>query len=139
MSLQVIGEEQFGELDKLHSLYKQEIGEEAPTETELSNLHKAIQNKQITFFGFIKEGQLAGICSVSKTFSTFNYEAAGVFEDFYILPKYRHQGIARQLVRYAYEQSKIGSMTVGSADCDVKMYQALGFTIPLGNLLAFDC
>ena len=139
MSLQVIGEEQFGELDKLHSLYKQEIGECVPTEAELVNLHKAILDKQITFFGFVKEGQLVGICSVSKTFSTFNYEAAGVFEDFYILPEYRHQGIARQLVGYAYEQSKVGSMTVGCADCDVKMYQALGFTIPLGNLFAFDC
>jgi hypothetical protein len=29
-----------------------------------------------------------------------------------------------------------GDLTVGCADCDVKMYKSLGFSIPLGNLLA---
>jgi hypothetical protein len=27
---------------------------------------------------------------------------------------------------------------VGCADCDVEMYKALGFCIPLGNMLAYD-
>ena len=65
-------------------------------------------------------------------------QTGGVFEDFYIVPEYRHKGIARQLVRFAYQESGVGSLTVGCADCDVKMYLSLGFTIPLGNLLAFE-
>ena len=69
-------------------------------------------------------------------FSTFDYSASGVFEDFFILPEYRHRGIARKLVEYAYRESGVSSMTVGCADCDLEMYKALGFTIPLGNLLA---
>ncbi len=28
-------------------------------------------------------------------------------------------------------------MTVGCADCDLAMYKALGFTIPIGNMLAY--
>ena len=61
-----------------------------------------------------------------------------MFEDFYIRVDYRHRGIARQLVQFAYQESGVSSLTVGCADCDVPMYQALGFSIPLGNLLAFE-
>lgn len=81
---------------------------------------------------------LIGCCSVTVGFSTFDYAPSGVFEDFYIHPEYRHQGIARQLVQYAYKESGISSMTIGCADCDMPMYRALGFSIPLGNLLAFE-
>ena len=63
---------------------------------------------------------------------------SGVFEDFYIQPAYRHQGIARKLVSFAYEQSGVGSLTVGCADCDVAMYQSIGFKLRLGNMLAFS-
>ena len=63
---------------------------------------------------------------------------SGVFEDFYILPGYRHKGIARQLVLFARRESGVSSLTVCCADCDVPMYEALGFSVPLGNLLAFD-
>ena len=38
----------------------------------------------------------------------------------------------------AFAESGVGSLTVGCADCDVGMYQALGFSIPLGNMLAYD-
>ena len=65
------------------------------------------------------------------------YIFMGVFEDFYIQPEYRHKRIARKLVAYAYEQSGVESLTVGCADCDVQMYEAIGFGIPLGNMLAF--
>ena len=41
------------------------------------------------------------------------------------------------LVAYAFEQSEVSSLTVGCADCDVEMYQAIGFQIPLGNMLAY--
>jgi len=31
-----------------------------------------------------------------------------------------------------------GDLAVGCADCDVKIYKSLGFSIPLGNLLAYE-
>ena len=98
----------------------------------------AIQKGHITFFGAWDKEALIGCCSITVGFSTFDYSPSGVFEDFFIRPEYRHKGIARQLVRYAYQDSGIRSMTVGCADCDTQMYQALGFSIPLGTLLAFE-
>ncbi len=130
-----------GDLDGLkglHTGYKQEIGEEAPTDENFDSLSEAIQKGQILFYGCIDAGRLIACCSITPTYSTFHYQTGGVFEDFYIVPEYRHRGIARQLVRFAYQESGVGSLTVGCADCDMKMYQSLGFTIPLGNLLAFE-
>ena len=117
--------------------YKQEIGEDSPTDENIESLCTAISRGQIIFYGCIDEGRLIACCSITPTYSTFNYQIGGVFEDFYIIPEYRHKGIARQLVEFAYRESGVGSLTVGCADCDIKMYQSLGFTIPLGNLLAF--
>ena len=125
-------------LKALHFGYKQEIGEEAPTEENFDSLSEAIKKGQILFYGCADVGRLIACCSITPTYSTFNYQTGGVFEDFYIAPEYRHKGIARQLVRFAYQESGVGSLTVGCADCDINMYQALGFTIPLGNLLAFE-
>lgn len=42
----------------------------------------------------------------------------------------------QQLVAFAYENSKVSSHTVGCADCDLGLYQAIGLQIPLGNMLA---
>lgn len=126
------------ELKALHISYKQEIGEEAPTDDDLDSLSEAVENGQIIFYGCADEGRLIACCSVTPTYSTFNYQTGGVFEDFYIVPEYRHKGIARRLVRFAYRESSVGSLTVGCADCDIKMYQSLGFTAPLGNLFAFE-
>ncbi len=125
-------------LKVLHRGYKQEIGEEAPTDENFDSLSDAIKKEQIIFFGCMDKGRLIACCSITPTYSTFNYQTGGVFEDFYIAPEYRHKGIARQLVRFAYQESGVGSLTVGCADCDIKMYQSLGFTIPLGNLFAFE-
>lgn len=122
----------------LHMAYKAEIGEEAPTAAELNRLREAISRGDITFYGCETEGSLAGLCSVTRGFSTFNYQPSGVLEDFYILPAYRHRGLARGLVRFAREQSGVGSLTVGCADCDRAMYAAIGFSLPLGNLLAWE-
>ena len=126
------------ELKVLHIGYKQEIGEETPTDENFDSLAEAIKMGQIIFYGCADEGRLIACCSITPTYSTFNYQTGGVFEDFYIVPEYRHKGIAGRLVRYAYQESGVGSLTVGCADCDIKMYQSLGFTIPLGNLLAFE-
>lgn len=129
--------EMFEELMELQKAYKVEIGECMPTDTELENLGKAIKNGQIHFYGCICDNSLIACCSICNVYSTFNYGKAGVFEDFYIKPEYRHKGIARKLVAYGYEQSGVESLTVGCADCDVQMYKAIGFRIPLGNMLAF--
>ena len=128
----------FDTLVPLHVAYKDEIGEETPSSDDLAALKDAIHNKRILFFGYRENGRLVGCCSVSITFSTFRYGSSGVFEDFYILPAYRHKGIARTLVRYAYQNSGVMSMTIGCADCDLPMYKALGFSIPIGNMLAYE-
>ncbi len=130
-----------GEMDALWSLqkrYKTEIGEEDPGDEEKRRLADAINRGGILFCGAWIEQTLVGCCSVTVGFSTFDYRPSGVFEDFYICPEYRHQGIARQLVEFAYRESGVSSLTVGCADCDIQMYRALGFTIALGNLLAFE-
>lgn len=129
----------FAELKKLHSAYKSAIGEEPPTDAQFDCLYRAIKNGTIGFFGCIEDNRLVACCSISCTLSTFNYDRGGVFEDFYIMPQYRHKGIARELLRYSIAQSNVSSLTVGCADCDIEMYKAIGFSIPLGNLLAFDC
>ena len=121
----------------LHSSYKEAIGETVPTADEQNRLKHAIEAKQILFFGCFDDGKPVGCCSVSLIFSTFCYGSCGIFEDFYIKPEYRHKGIARALVQFAYETSGVSSMTVGCADCDRKMYESLGFSVPIGNLLAF--
>lgn len=126
------------ELWELQLLYKDEIGEERPDESAKCRLARAMEDASILFFGAWDEGSLVGCCSVTVGFSTFDYAPSGVFEDFYILPGHRHKGIARQLVRHARDESGVSSLTVGCADCDVQLYKSLGFSMPLGNLLAFE-
>ena len=123
---------------ELQKRYKAEIGEDEPENGAKERLAEAIGRESIFFYGVWSEKTLIGCCSVTVGFSTFDYKPSGVLEDFYIRPEYRHRGIARRLVRFAYGESGVSSITVGCADCDVDMYRALGFTIPLGNLLAFE-
>ena len=122
---------------ELQKQYKSEIGEDEPGAAEKERLANAIDRGMIHFYGVWEENVLIGCCSVTVGFSTFDYMPCGVFEDFFIHPQYRHQGIARRLVDFAYRESGVSSLTVGCADCDVQMYQSLGFTIALGNLLAY--
>ena len=129
------------ELDALWELqkaYKAAINEESPSDLDRKQLRKAMEDDRILFYGAWDQAVLAGCCSVTVGFSTFNYSPSGVFEDFYIRPEYRHRGVARELVQLARKDSGINSMTVGCADCDVQMYRSLGFSVPLGHLLAFD-
>lgn len=128
---------QMSALWPLHAAYKAAIGEDAPSDADRERLARAMEEGRIAFFGALDGETLVGCCSVTTGFSTFNYQASGVLEDFFILPEYRHRGIARALVRFALRESGVGSLTVGCADCDRDMYRALGFGIPLGNLLAW--
>ena len=124
-------------LRRLQIGYKREIGENEPTEEDFRRLAEAAAQERILFFGCFENGEPIGCCSVSLTFSTFDYGRGGVFEDFYLLPEYRHRGIARQLVRFAARESGASSLTVGCADCDLAMYRSLGFGVKIGNLLAY--
>ena len=128
----------FDALTTLHLRYKQEIGEDMPSEEALQRLRRAMETEQILFFGCEEQGMLVGSCSVTRGFSTFCYDVCGTFEDFYILPEARQQGIARGLAAYAWRESGVKSMTVGCAECDQAMYQAIGFRVKLGNLLAWE-
>ena len=137
MTYRKINASEIDALWELQKEYKAEIGEDEPDNTGKKNLADAISKETILFYGVWKENSLIGCCSVTVGFSTFDYMPSGVFEDFFIRSAYRHQGIARQLVEFAYRESGVSSLTVGCANCDVQMYQALGFTIARGNLLAF--
>ena len=138
MDYRRINSSQIEALWELQRLYKAEIGENEPGDENKAHLAKAIDEERILFFGAWEESQLIGCCSVTVGFSTFDYMPSGVFEDFYIRSEYRHKGAARHLVQFAYRESGVSSLTVGCADCDVQMYQSLGFSIPIGNLLAFE-
>lgn len=128
----------FDALIPLHIAYKSEIGEDMPSPDALQMLRSAIERGSILFYGCCEDDRLVGCCSVSITFSTFCYGPSGVFEGFFILPAYRHRGIAKNLVRFAFRDSGVMSMTVGCADCDLPMYKALGFSIPIGNMLTYE-
>ena len=138
MEYRRISVSQTDQLWELQKVYKAAIHEDAPAEEDFRRLRLAVEKKQILFFGAWNKEVLVGCCSVTVGFSTYNYQPSGIFEDFFILPEYRHRGIARELVRFAYRESGVRSLTVGCADCDLPMYKALGFSVPLGNLLAFD-
>ncbi|MBR5908581.1 MAG: GNAT family N-acetyltransferase [Schwartzia sp.] len=138
MEYHKIGASAIEALWELQKLYKKEIGEDEPDGAGKDRLAEAIRTGSILFFGVFDHENLIGCCSVTVGFSTFNYLPCGTFEDFYILPEYRHRGIARELVRFARLESGVSSLTVGCSDCDLEMYKSLGFSIPIGNLLAFD-
>ena len=83
--------EMIEELKSLQKDYKVAIGEDVPSETELESLRKAIEQGHIHFYGCICDESLVACCSICVTYSTFNYDKSGVFEDFYIKPEYRHK------------------------------------------------
>ena len=138
MDYRLIEVSETDKLWKLQKAYKAAIHEDLPDEQDRGRLALAMKERHILFFGAWEGEDLVGCCSVTVGFSTFNYRFSGVFEDFYIIPEYRHRGIARQLVQCAYRDNGVSSLTVGCADCDKAMYQALGFAVPLGNLLAYE-
>ena len=72
------------EIMLLQTRYKLEIGEDKPTDENMRSFFKAIKQEQILFFGCFDAEKLVACCSVSPTYSTFNYCRGGVFEDFYI-------------------------------------------------------
>lgn len=97
-----------------------------------------MEEGRILFYGAQVDEALVAMCSVSPGFSTFDYHVSGVFEDFYVAPRWRGRGVARRLCSFARADCGVSTLTVGCADCDRAMYEALGFRTPLGQLLAWD-
>lgn len=129
------------QLMKLENGFLREIGEEPPDEKKQQRLKEAVGDGKITFFLAKRGYRAVGMCSVSPCYSTFSCAESGVFDDFYVEPAFRRQGIARQLVSAARnwaEENALSGLTVGCADCDAEMYRALGFETRLGTMLALN-
>ena len=123
------------QLRRLENSFLNAIGESGMDGERLERLLFAIREGRIQFF-FAKMGmQVVGMCSVARSFSTFACADIGAFDDFYILPVFRRQGIARMLVSAAREwcaKNGIAGLNVCCAPCDEAMYSALGFDLKLG-------
>ena len=129
------------QLMKLENGFLREIGEEPPDEKKQQRLKEAVGDGKITFFLAKRGYRAVGMCSVSPCYSTFSCAESGVFDDFYVEPAFRRQGIARQLVSAARnwaEENALSGLTVGCADCDAEMYRALGLETRLGTMLALN-
>ena len=120
------------QLTALPQRYKQEIGEALPDEQALRRLGQAIETERILFFGCEEQGQLKGICSVTRGFSTFCYDTCGTFEDFYILPEARHRGIARELLSAAENWAGEQGCKEFASDCELENRASLAFHLGAG-------
>lgn len=128
------------QLHKLENGYLAEIGEGELDDEKKARLAQAIRAGRITFFLAMRGTRAVGMCSAAPCFSTFSCGEVGVFDDFFVEPAFRTQGVARLLVRAAQDwcvQRGIASFTVCCAPCDEGMYRALGFQTPLGSTFAW--
>lgn len=129
------------QLHKLENGFLAEIGEGQLSDEKKSRLTAAIRDQKITFFLARRGYRAVGMCSVAPCFSTFTCETIGIFDDFFIEPVFRHQGVARLLTTAAQtwcREQDYASLTVGSSAGDVSMYRSLGFDTDLGTLLAWS-
>lgn len=127
------------QLLKLENGFLADIGEAVLDEEKQQRLQQALREGAITFFAARRGSRAVGMCSVGRCFSTFACGEVGVFDDFYIEPVFRKKGIARLLTQTAQawcHSEGLASLTVCCAPCDVELYRALGFDIPLGRSLA---
>ena len=139
ITVEILVDPEDWQLKKLENGFLKEIGESPATEEKQEQLAQAIRDGKITFFVAKRGYRAVGMCSVVKCFSTFACTDTGVFDDFYIEPVFRKNGIARKLAKAAQNWSKengLASLTVTSALCDEGMYQALGFETRLGATFA---
>lgn len=139
ITVEILSDAEDWQLSKLENGFLAEIGEEPLSEEKQKRLRQAIRDGKITFFLAKRGYRAVGMCSVSQCFSTFSCADTGVFDDFYIEPVFRKQGIARKLAQAAQawcQKRGIASLTVCCAPCDERMYQALGFDTRLGMTFA---
>ena len=129
------------QLRRLENGFLHEIGEEKMDDARFGRLLSAMRDRRIQFF-FAKTGmQTVGMASVVRSFSTFTCADVGVFDDFYVLPAFRGQGIARMLVRAARDwcaENGLACLNVCCAPCDEAMYSSLGFGARLGIGLSME-
>ena len=140
-----ISELEKGHLERLLPLleaYIREIGEGSLAEGSAGRIGEAIDNGKISFFVAEEDENLVGMCSLSIAFSTYSGGRPwGIFEDFYIVPERRKEGIASQLVTHVFREAAkkdCSSVTVGCCKGDVPMYEHLGFNVKLGYMLSRD-
>lgn len=136
ITVEMLTDSEDWQLRKLENGYLSEIGEDLHTEEQQEALSHAIANDKIAFFLAKRGCRSVGMCSVVTAFSTFACADVGTFEDFYVEPAFRKQGVARKLVNCAQQWCKehgVSSLSITCAPCDEEMYQALGFRVHLGN------
>lgn len=113
-----------------------ETGETPPDSMGRSRMIGAMSAGRVAFITAKRLGRPVGLCSVSRCFSSRTCWDAGVFDDFYIEPAFRHKGVARLLVEKACEYCRrqgMQSLSVKVSDADLEMYRDLGFTNELGK------
>lgn len=140
ITVEVLSDPEDWQLKKLQNGFLLEIGEKAASEEKQQRLQQAVKDGKITFFLAKRGYRAVGMCSVAKCFSTFTCSDIGVFDDFFIEPVFRRQGIARLLTQAAQNWCKetfLASLTVSCAPCDAARYRALGFETQLGHTLAY--
>lgn len=128
------------QLKKLENSFLTAIGEPILTNEREQQLKKAILDGRITFFVAARGYRYVGMCSIARCFSTFACADTGLFEDFYIEPAFRKQGVARQLTAAAQAWCRargLTSLTVCCAPCDEALYRSLGFEVRLGATFAY--
>lgn len=136
---EVLSDPENPRLPELENSYLAEIGEPPLSADGLERLKRAIREEKITFFLAKQGAQVVGMCSVAPGFSTFSCGEVGMFDDFYVEPVFRKQGVARRLASAAQSWCAargVASLTVCCAPCDEEMYRALGFDQPLGRCFA---
>ncbi len=139
VTVEVLSDPENPRLPELENSYLAEIGEPPLSADGLERLKKAIREGRITFFLARRGTRAVGMCSVAPGFSTFSCGEVAAFDDFFVEPVFRKQGVARLLARAAQDwcaQRGVASVTVCYAPCDEEMYRALGFDLPLGRCLA---
>ena len=127
------------QLRKLLNGFLSEIGEARLDDGKWDRLAEAIRREKIVFFLARRGYRAVGMCSVSRCFSTFACGDTGVFDDFFVEPVFRGQGVARRLAEAAQGWCRtqgLASLTVGCSPGDVPLYEALGFRETLGTMLA---
>lgn len=127
------------ELWTMENAFLKAVGEEPMPPEHFQRLMDAVNEERIIFFAARMGERIVGICSVSLCFSTFACRLCGVFDDFFVLPEERGNGIARLLASSAQQwcrKHECASLTVGCAPKNVGMYRSLGFDAELGRMLA---
>ena len=119
--------------------FKNAVGEAPLNHLEWAELRNGIEEGRITYYIAWQGDRAVGVCSLCPTFSSFLCAPSGIFEDFYVVPDVRGTGVARALVQHARTVAEgwgAKTLTVTCAACDREMYQALGFTEPIGDTLS---